>query len=477
MSGFPRFWRSSLRLRLTVAGVGLAAAILAIGGIVTITLYDRSLTLSVQHNAAQTATTFSMRIQESGYLPDPIQMSTGQDVPRVQVLDRFDRVVTGDPLSARKPAMYRLPAGLSRQQVTVGSLSLLPGGSADIYAVRVNTTGGPETVVAAMSLAGVGPKVGEAADATAWIGAAALIVVGIIAWVTVGRVLRPVERMRTRAATITASGNLSGRLPQSGTDELSRLAETLNGMLSSLERSVERQRRFVADAAHELRTPLGGLTATLEIAEQHPDISSDTLIAELLTGHRRLGRTLNDLLVLAALDGRAPEKMIPVDLAGVVTDCSRRSVPPGLSLRTGVLQRSVVLGNESQLSRMVSNLVDNALRYARSEVELSVTVSDRAALIRVTDDGPGIPEADRERVWDRFVRLDDDRSEASGGSGLGLAIVRELAVAHGGTTAVSDRLPRQGAEFVISLPLLPDMDGTKHNGSRPREITPAPNRH
>ena len=156
--------------------------------------------------------------------------------------------------------------------------------------------------------------------------------------------------MRTRAATIAVSRDLSGRLPQSGDDELSRLAGTLNGMLASLERSVGRQRRFVADAAHELRTPLSGLTATLEIAQQHPDMARDTLLGELLTGHRRLSRTLNDLLVLAALDGRAPG-MNPVDLAGVVTDCSRRRVPEGACLRTGTLERAVVLGNESQLNR------------------------------------------------------------------------------------------------------------------------------
>jgi signal transduction histidine kinase len=476
MPGFPRLWRSSLRLRLTVAGVSLAAAIFAIGGIVTITLYSRSLTLSVQHYTQQTATTISSRIKEQ-WLPDPIPMPTGPDVPRVQVIDQHGGVVTGDPSSTGKPAMYRLPAGLKQQQVTLDGLSLLPGGSAAVYAVRVNSPAGPETVVAAMSLGGVSAKVGEAADATAGIGAGALVVVGIIAWLTAGRVLRPVERMRTRAAAITTSGDLSGRLPQAGSDELSRLAETLNGMLGSLERSVERQRRFVADAAHELRTPLGGLTATLEIAQQHPDMASGTLIGELLSAHRRLSRTLNDLLVLAALDGRAPEKMIPVDLAGVVTDCSRRSVAQGMCLRTGFLQRSVVLGNESQLSRMVSNLVDNALRYARSEVELSVTVEDRSALISVTDDGPGIPEADKERIWDRFVRLDDDRSQASGGSGLGLAIVRELAVAHGGTTEVRDRTPGPGTQFLIRLPLLASTDGTEPNGARPREIRLVPQRH
>ncbi len=157
--------------------------------------------------------------------------------------------------------------------------------------------------------------------------------------------------------------------------------------------------------------------------------------------------------MLAALDERAHDKVMPVDLAGVVTDCSRRSVPEGVCLRTGLLERAVVLGSESQLSRMVSNLVDNALRYSRTKVELSVTTSRRWARISVTDDGPGIAERDKDRIWDRFVRLDDDRSQSSGGSGLGLAIVREIALAHGGTTAAGNSLPGPGAEFVILLPL------------------------
>jgi signal transduction histidine kinase len=453
MPGFHLPWRSSLRLRLTVAGVSLAAAIFAIGGAVTITLYSRSLTLSMQHYTSQTATTIASRITEQ-WLPDPIPMPTGPDVPRVQVLDRHGSVVTGDPSSAAKPAMYQLPAGLTRQQVTIGSLALMGGASATAYAVRVETPAGPETVVAAMPLAEVAARVTEAIDATAGICAGALIVVGVVAWLTAGRALRPVEQMRSRATAITVSGDPSGRLPKSGTDELRKLAETLNAMLASLEYSADRQRRFVADAAHELRTPLAGLTAALEIAQQHPEIARDTLIGDLLAGHRRLSRTVNDLLVLAALEGRAQEKTMPVDLAGVVTDCSRRSVPEGVCLHAGSLARAVVLGNESQLSRMVGNLVDNALRYARSRVELSVTVSRGWARITVTDDGPGIPAPDRDRVWDRFVRLDDDRSPASGGSGLGLAIVREIAVAHGGGTTVGDADPGPGAQFVIRLPLL-----------------------
>jgi signal transduction histidine kinase len=329
------------------------------------------------------------------------------------------------------------------------------GVSATVYAVRVRTPGGPETVVAAMPLSGVAARVTEVIGATAGSGAGALVVVGAVAWLTAGRVLRPVERMRTRAAAITASADPSGRLPRSGTDELGKLAGTLNGMLASLERSAERQRRFVADAAHELRTPLAGLTAALEVARQHPGLAGDTLTGELLAGHRRLSRTLNDLLVLAALDGRARDTMLPVDLAGVVTDCSRRSVPEGMSLHAAALDRAVVLGSEPQLSRMVGNLVDSALRHARSKVELSVTASPGWARISVTDDGPGIPEADRERVWDRFVRLADDRSRASGGSGLGLAIVREIAVAHGAFTRPEQFLRLLGGYVLPAVPGTP----------------------
>jgi signal transduction histidine kinase len=459
MPGFRLPRRPSLRLRLTAAGVGLAAVLFAVGGTVTITLYDRSLTLSVQHSAAQTAAAIAAQIT-SQWLPDPIPMPTGPRVPRVQVLDARGNVVTGDPSSAGKPAMYRLPAGLSRQQVTIGSLPLTGGSSATVSAVRVKTPSGPETVLAAMPLGPVVARVTAAADATAGICGGAVIVVGIVAWLTAGLALRPVERMRARAAAITASGDPSGRLPRPGTDELGKLAETLNGMLASLERSAERQRRFVADAAHELRTPLAGLTAALEVAQQHPGTSRDTLIGELLAGHRRLSRTLNDLLVLATLDGGAQQKTTPVDLAGVVTDCSRRTVPTGVTLHTGALPRAVVHGSELQLSRMVTNLVDNALRHTRSRVELSMTVSRRWARICVTDDGPGIPEPDRERVWDRFVRLDDDRSQAHGGSGLGLAIVREIAHAYGGETSVSGASPGPGAEFVIQLPLHDADSGT-----------------
>jgi signal transduction histidine kinase len=452
MASPARLWRSSLRLRLTVAGMVLAAAIFTVGGTIMIIFYHRSLTDSVRRTVAQTAGEVAAQITSSGRMPDPIPMPVAPGVPRVQILDDRDHVISGDPASAARPAMFRLAPGLTRQQAVVRRPSLLDASSAAVSAVRAATPRGPVTVVAVLSLDPAGTRTRQAAEFTAGLSAVALVVVGAVAWLTAGRTLRPVERMRRQATAITASGDLSGRLADPGAVELARLSGTLNEMLDSLERSVDRQRRFVADAAHELRTPLAGMTAALEVAQRHPD-TGETLVNDLLVGHNRLGRLVNDLLVLAALDGRAPRRAEPVDLAGVVTDCSRRRVPEGVSLRLGHLARVFVLGDESQLSRVVSNLVDNALRYASSVVELSVRAERGQAVVTVADDGPGIPVADTKRIWERFVRLGDDRSRASGGSGLGLAMVRELTAAHGGTVSVTSRKPGPGAAFLVCLPV------------------------
>jgi signal transduction histidine kinase len=450
-----RLWRTSLRLRLTVTGTLLAAVIFAIAAPAAISLYHRTLTDSVWNTVTGGANEVAARLRSAGAVPDPIPMPVAPGVPRIQVLDRRDHVVTGDPASAAGPAIYRLPPGRDSQRSVVTHPAFMTAGSAALYAVRTATPHGPETVVAALSLDPAGAQTRQVAGLTAGLAAIALAVVAAVSWLTAGWSLRPVERLRAQAAAIAASGDLSGRLAGLGADELARLGGTLNTMLESLEASVDRQRRFVADAAHELRTPLAGMTTALEVARSHPH-TSQTLADDLLAGHRRLGRLVNDLLILAAADGRAPHRAEPVDLAGVVTDCSRRPVPAGVRLRLGDLDRVSVLGDETQLSRVVSNLVDNALKYAASTVELSVRQDGRQAVISVSDDGPGIPAADRMRIWERFTRLDDDRSRASGGSGLGLAMVRELTAAHGGTVSVTGREPGRGATFLVRLPARQD---------------------
>jgi signal transduction histidine kinase len=430
-----RIWRSSLRLRLTAAGTFLTAAIFAVVGPVAIGLYHASLTNSAWTTVTATASEVATQLSSRAVLPDPIPMPVAPGVPRIQVLDSRGRVVTGDPASASAPALFRLPSGQASERAVVSHPAFLAASRAALYAVQAATPQGPETVVAELSLDSADTQASEVAWVTAGLAGVALAVVATVTWLTAGWSLRPVEA------------------------------------------AAARQRRFVADAAHELRTPLAGMTAALEVADRHPE-ASQTLVDDLLAAHRRLGRLVNDLLVLAAVEGPAdgrpaqcpPPQAEPVDLAGVVTDCSRRPVPDGISLRLGVLERAFARGDESQLSRVVSNLVDNALRYARGTVELSVRHDGRHAVICVSDDGPGIPAADRERIWERFARLDDARSRASSGSasggsassdsassgsGLGLAMVRELAAAHGGSASVTDARPGPGAVFEVRLPLLP----------------------
>ncbi len=384
-------------------------------------------------------------------VPDPIPMPVSTTVPRIQVLNSYSHVVTGDPASAAEPPLYHLPPGHESQRVVVSHPAFLAASRAAVYAVRATTPHGPVTVVAALSLDPATAHARRAAGFTATLAAAALGVLAAVCWLTAGQALRPVERMRAQAAAIAASGQLSARLADLGTDELARLGGTLNQMLASLERSVDRQRRFVADAAHELRTPLAGITTALEVAQAHPEASPD-LATDLLATHRRLGRLVNDLLILAAVDGRAPQRSELVDLACVVTDCSRRPVPDEIDIRLGQCDGVCMLGDETQLSRIVSNLVDNAVRYASTTIEVSVRRDGRDAVIAVCDDGPGIPLADRERIWERFTRLDDGRSRASGGSGLGLAMVRELTAAHRGTVSVIASQPGPGATFLVRLP-------------------------
>jgi HAMP domain-containing protein len=324
-----------------MTGTLLAAVIFAIAGPVAISLYRGSLTDSVWGSVTGAASQVAARLESSQQVPDPIPMPVSAGVPRIQVLDARNRVVTGDPASAARPALYRLPIGRSSQRAVVSHPAFLAASGVAVYAVRAATPHGPETVVAAMSLDPAGAQARKVAEFTAALAVGALAVVAAVCWLTAGRPLRPVERLRREAATIAASGDLSGRLDGLGADELARLGGTLNQMLDSLETSVDRQRRFVADAAHEMRTPVAGMTTALEVAQTHPE-TSQTLVDDLLAGHRRLGRLVNDLLILAAVDGRAPQRadpQRPVDLAGVVTDCSRRPVPDGISLRLGQLDR------------------------------------------------------------------------------------------------------------------------------------------
>ncbi|MGW4519792.1 sensor histidine kinase [Amycolatopsis sp. NPDC004378] len=275
---------------------------------------------------------------------------------------------------------------------------------------------------------------------------AVALLVGVVAWLAVRRSLRPVEAIRSEVAEIGA-GDLGRRVPDPGTgDEIARLAGTMNSMLGRLDEAVARQGRFTSDASHELRTPLASLRTQLEVLLAHPDRVDWRRTCEgALLDVTRLQDLVADLVLLGKLDHGGPDRFTAVALSDVID-----VVVAG---RAGVVVEvdgaPVVLGHRARLERLVRNLVDNALRHALSRVVVSVSVVDGAVVLVVADDGPGVPEADRERVFDRFVRLDDARDRDEGGSGLGLAIVAEIARAHGGTAEAEG-----GSRFAVRLPEL-----------------------
>ncbi|AXE88689.1 MULTISPECIES: HAMP domain-containing sensor histidine kinase [unclassified Streptomyces] len=270
-------------------------------------------------------------------------------------------------------------------------------------------------------------------------------VVAGVTWLVTRRALRPVEGIRREMAAITQSEDLARRVPEPDThDEIARLASTTNETLAALEKSVERQRRFVADASHELRSPIASLRTQLEVAAAHPELLDlDGAVEDTV----RLQRLAADLLLLARLDAGERLGDAKVDLAGLA-----REEAEG---RTGVTvdaEPVEVAGSRGQLGRVLANLLDNAQRHAREAVTVSVRREGDRAVVGVADDGDGVPEADRERIFERFVRLDAARSRDDGGAGLGLAIARDVAVRHGGTLTAGQG-PAGGALFELRLPL------------------------
>ncbi|GIF22915.1 signal transduction histidine kinase [Actinoplanes tereljensis] len=283
---------------------------------------------------------------------------------------------------------------------------------------------------------------------------AAALFVAVCAWLVAGRALRPVERMRAELARITAA-DMSSRVPQPRTDdEIARLAETMNATLDRLADAAERQRRFVADAAHELRSPLAGLRNTVEVALEHGEAADLTAVKATTD---RLQHLTDDLLLLARLERTAPPTGKPVDLAAIAEELvgeRHYRTPPDERFTVVAPEPALVTGREPELARLLENLLDNAARYARDRVTVTVTKPEPDLVrIEVHDDGPGIPAADRERVFERFTRLDEARDRGHGGAGLGLAIARDIAVRHGGSLSVADS--DGGARLVADLPQSP----------------------
>ncbi|WP_330229595.1 HAMP domain-containing histidine kinase [Nocardia sp. NBC_00508] len=320
-----------------------------------------------------------------------------------------------------------------------------------VAALAVTLPGGqPATVYAGASLETADSAVADARQAMLIGLSPLLVVVAAVTWLVTRRALRPVEAIRAQLAEIM-DGDLSRRVPEPASrDEIARLATTTNATLAALEESSERQRQFIADAAHELRSPIASLRTQLEVAQAHPDLLElDGLIDDTI----RLEHLAADLLLLARLDAGEQPRSDRVDLTTLVREELAHRVGDRIAVDITIPDEPIVVtGSRTQLARVLGNLVDNAQRHAASFVRVAVEPdSDGRVLLSVIDDGPGVPPADRDRIFQRFIRLDDARTRDEGGAGLGLAIVRDVIERHGGTIHVTDGVPG-GSHFVVTLP-------------------------
>ena len=280
-----------------------------------------------------------------------------------------------------------------------------------------------------------------------------LVLVALTIWVIVGSALRPVAAIRRQVAEIS-DGDLALRVSDPGTDdEIGRLARAMNEMLARLEIAAERQARFVADASHELQSPLATILADLEVAAAHPGtIPWEEAAQGVVADVHRMSELIQDLLFLARSENAGLDlETTLVDVDELVrTEVGRlRARSPGAVI-TSELEPIERRTQPELLGRAVRNLLDNAVRYADSEVRVVLLREASTIVLMVSDDGPGIPVDQRERIFERFARLDDSRSRETGGTGLGLAITREIVSHLGGTISIEDA--GSGTRFVLTFP-------------------------
>jgi signal transduction histidine kinase len=431
-----------------VVVVGLALLVGAVGLVASLRWsLERSVTDTAQLRAHDVAA-----LAARGNLPKPLSFP-GEEQGVVQVVAPDGTVVAASGNISGEPAIADFAVGPSGPVArTLRQTEDSDGERLRVVGLAATTPSGPVTIYAGQPLDTVDHSVNSAATALA-LGLPVLLgIVGVTAWTVVGRALRPVDLIRAEVAEIGET-DLHRRAPDPGTqDEIGRLAVTMNAMLDRLERSAERQRRFVGDASHELRSPLAAMRAQLEANLLDPS-SSDwvSTTIDLLADQARLEQLVGDLLLLARLDGhRALRRPTLVDVSAAVTRVVRSSGVTTVPVHVTCDESCIVAGHVEQLERMVRNLVDNAVRHTNSQVRVEVTRQGREVVVDVIDNGPGIRAEDRIRVFERFTRLDDARATDTGGSGLGLSIVQGLVNAHGGTVAFLDT--QQGAHARLVLP-------------------------
>jgi len=448
-------WRT-VRVRTTVAATIVVGLAMLIASGALLGVLRQSLEDNVETSARLRAEDVTALL-ESGAAPEEISVEEkpDDDISLVQVVDAGGQVRVSSSNVAGEPPIATLRDGESAR---VRGLPISPE---DPYLVVAASTSPLEggtvlTVLVARSLEPAGETTSRVARVLG-IGLPLLLaLVTLTTWVVVGRALRPVAAISTEVQSIT-DAELDRRVPEpAGDDEIARLARTMNAMLARLQGSRDRQRQFVSDASHELRSPIASIRHQLEVALAHPE-SADLpqVLSDLHEEDLRMAQTVDSLLLLARADeGAAQRPHHSVDLDDIALTEARRARAEGhVQIDASTVAPARVLGDAPQLARAVRNLVDNAARHARSRVEIGTDVQGADAVLWVQDDGRGVPSDERARVFERFARIDDARSRSVGGSGLGLAIVAEVVAAHHGTVRCLEA-SGGGARFELRVPAI-----------------------
>ncbi len=435
----------------------MIAAVVVVGAALGIT----NVLLIVELNASQIRSVdAALRLElnsvvaiiRNGNFPTSLP-TAAQETSFIQVVSARGRVLAS---SASVQGEARIVTYIPKGQPEFRNLANLPVGVESPYrvgAVSVSTPVGPVTIYVGESMQAIDHSVRVVLIGLLIVDPILLLIVGATVWWLIGRALSPVEAIRSEVEEITASA-LNRRVPEPDIkDEVGRLAATMNAMLSRLEGASRRQNAFVADASHELRSPLAAAQAELEISLAHADVTKWPDSAHVVLGDiERVRRIVEDLGLLARYDERSGGRNeLLVDLDEIVLQEStrlQRIVP--IAIDISAVSGARVRGDAEQLGRVIRNLLDNAVHHARQRVSITLDQDSDHAVLGISDDGPGVSPGNRDRIFERFVRVDGSRSRSSGGSGLGLAIVHSIVTAHGGTIEVEDADP--GARFIVRIP-------------------------